>query len=142
MNIEATIRLLQSRGLRMTPVRRHMLALFKDAHEPLSAQDIIVALGKIKIRCNRTTVFRELNTLHEQGVLRTADFGDGVRRYEANAGPHHHHFLCTECKRVTDINLKNDLDTEERLLEKIHNITIRSHSLEFFGVCATCRGQQ
>lgn len=141
LNVEATIRLLQSRGLRMTPVRSFILELFKNSKRPLSANDVITELSKANIRCNRTTVFRELTALHDQGVFRTADFGDGIRRYEPNAGPHHHHFLCTECKSVIDVNLKNDLETEERLLEKIYHVTIRSHSLEFFGVCATCQGK-
>jgi hypothetical protein len=69
------------------------------------------------------------------------DFGDGIKRYEASSGTHHHHFICTNCKGVSDINLKNELDTEERSLERIYNVTIKSHSLEFFGICSTCQGR-
>lgn len=124
----------------MTIVRRAVLELFKEAPQPLAASDLIKELKEQGISCNRTTVFRELTSLSSIGILRAVDFGDGVRRYESSAHPHHHHFICTACNSVTDINLKNDLDTEERLLEKIYQVDIKSHSLEFFGTCRSCRG--
>lgn len=123
----------------MTPVRRYMLELFGKSDQPLSAREIFDKISKTRLACNRTTVYRELEMLTKEKVLRAVDFGDGVKRFEHSGGAHHHHFICSKCKTVFDVNLKNDLDTEERLLEKIHGVQIDSHSLEFFGRCKKCK---
>ncbi len=138
MNLATTIHMLQGRGFRMTTVRRFLLQTFKDTKAPLSANDLIGILKKAHLECNRTTVYRELTFLVEQTLLRAVDFGDGAKRYELAGGEHHHHFICSNCKAVSDVNLKNDLEQQERILEKILGATIESHSLEFFGICKNC----
>lgn len=123
----------------MTPVRKFLLQTFRDSRKPLSANDILASLKKAKLDCNRTTVYRELNFLQEQGIIKGVDFGDGAKRYEGAGGTHHHHFLCSNCGLVIDINLKNDLESEQYALEKAHGVKIESHSLEFFGICKNCQ---
>ncbi len=139
MNIDSTIHLLQGRGFRMTSVRKFLLETFRDSRKPISAGDLIALLKKAKLDCNRTTVYRELTFLQEQSIIKSVDFGDGAKRFEAAGGAHHHHFVCTHCGLVLDINLKNDLESEEFNLEKTHGVKIASHSLEFFGLCKNCQ---
>jgi Fur family ferric uptake transcriptional regulator len=138
MNLDSTIHMLQGRGFRMTNVRIFILKTFKDSKTPLSAGDLTSLIKTAKLNCNRTTVYRELNFLVEQSIIKTVDFGDGAKRYENAGAEHHHHFVCSNCKKVIDVNLQNDLEQQERLLEKIHGVTINSHSLEFFGKCNKC----
>lgn len=139
MNIDSLIHSLQGRGFRMTSVRLFLLQTFKESTSPLSANDIIAILKKAKMDCNRTTVYRELTFLEEQNIVKAVDFGDGTRRYERASGEHHHHFICTNCKAVTDVHLQNDLEQQERILEKtLGGGIVHSHSLEFFGRCKNC----
>jgi Fur family transcriptional regulator, ferric uptake regulator len=138
MNLDSIIHLLQGRGFRMTPIRRLFLETFRDSTQPISTYDLYTELTRQRLSCNRTTMYRELLFLEKQGVIKPVDFNDGVRRYEATADAHHHHFICTNCKTVFDVNLKHDLEIDEAEIEKMHGAKIASHSLEFFGLCKNC----
>jgi Fur family ferric uptake transcriptional regulator len=92
-------------------------------------------------KVNKTTIYRTLKVWERTGFVRRVAVSDRRQYFELTERGHHHHFICTNCKGVSDINLKNELDTEERSLERIYNVTIKSHSLEFFGICSTCQGR-
>ena len=138
MNLDSIIHLLQGRGFRMTPIRRLFLKTFRDSKHPVSTYELYTELTKHKLSCNRSTMYRELVFLEKQGVITSVEFGDGVKRYEA-ADEHHHHFICTKCNTIFDVNLTNDLAADESFIEKQLGARIQSHSLEFFGLCKNCR---
>lgn len=127
---------LKKRGFRMSRIRKLLVEILAKAEKPISAVDL---LEKNKVPANKTTIYRELYTLVEQKVLREIDFGDGIKRYELSGDTHHHHLICTNCKKVEDIDLRTDLEKEEKQIEKDKGFKIETHSLEFFGLCNNCQ---
>ena len=125
-------------GHRVTKTRKEILELFYFG-EPLSAADLIKKLALKKLFPNKTTVYRELDFLLEQGIIQAVDFGDGVKRFESSLIPHHHHLICTNCRSVSDIIIKNNLCQEEKRIARLTNFQAVSHSLEFFGLCRNCQ---
>ena len=82
------------------------------------------------------------------GMVCKYDFGDGRARYELVKGPqqdnHHHHLICTQCKRVIDYD--DFIDEEIELLKKTenglakkYNFNIKNHLIHFYGLCDKCR---
>ena len=138
METNAVIRLLQGRGHRMTAARRFMIAALCEATSPLAATDLLKDLDKHKLHSNKTTVYRELNSLSAQNVIRSIDFGDGTKRYEIDGDHHHHHLICTKCGKVEDVELERDVDDEGARLGKEKGFKVTGHSLEFFGLCKNC----
>jgi hypothetical protein len=63
----------------------------------------------------------------------------GLKRYELLQEGHHHHVICSKCRKVQDVVLKVDLDAEEHKIQKDTGFKIQSHSLEFFGLCTDCQ---
>lgn len=127
---------LKRRGLRQSRIRKILVNIFTNSSQPISAVDL---LEKNKVSANKTTIYRELYTLVSQKILREIDFGDGIKRYELSGDTHHHHLICTNCKKIEDVDLKTDLDKEEQRVEKETGFKIKSHSLEFFGLCKNCQ---
>lgn len=134
----AVLEHLRAKGYRITVARRHILGLFGDRCEPLSAQDVHTKLQKKGITANQTTAYRELAFLAEQGILRTVQLHDGVLRYELASAPHHHHVICVDCKTVQEIHADHDLSAMERAIGKKTGFSVLHHALEFFGRCAGC----
>lgn len=129
---------LKSEGGKTTRVRTAVVEAFVRHAAPMTAQELSGLLAAKGIRPNKTTLYRELAFLAGKDVIREIAFGDRTSRFEI-AGDHHHHVVCVRCDRVVDVALDNDLDAEERAIARKTKFTILRHSLEFFGLCASCR---
>lgn len=137
-------------GYRMTIGREAILDVLTASDKHLSAEDIY---RKVTGRCPRiglTSVYRTLEILVNMGVVCKFDFGDGRARYElaegSKKGDHHHHLICTNCKRVIDYTDFIDEEVEllkktEKGLSKKYNFDINSHLIQFYGLCDKCKGK-
>jgi Fe2+ or Zn2+ uptake regulation protein len=95
---------LRSRGLRVTRPRLAVLdVLERDPH--LRADQVIAAVNADKATGDVSTqaVYDVLNTLSELGLVRRIQPRGSVARYELESGDNHHHLVCRECGRVSDI---------------------------------------
>ena len=82
------------------------------------------------------TVYRNLNILVEQGLIRKIDFGSTFDRYDANIDPHYH-FICERCGSITDLALPMD-DSLHHRVENGTNLKVTRHRIEFYGICERC----
>lgn len=130
---------MRKRGHRLTRGRVIIVSLFAAAESPLTAETIIRNLRKAGASLNKTTVYRELDFLNEQGIVHDIEFGDGKKRYEISTREHHHHFICLNCKTIIDVRLGKELDSLEKELVRTKNVQILRHSLELFGLCKKCK---
>ena len=86
---------LRGAGLRASAGRSAVVELLACQSCLLSAQDISDRLRAEGSRGSTATVYRALETLHELGLVRRFDSGEGVARYEPvdPSGDHHHHIV-------------------------------------------------
>lgn len=136
ISAELILNNLKKKGLRQSRTRKLLVEIFTKSQKPVSAIDL---LAEFNVPANKTTIYRELYTLVDQNVLREVDFGDGTKRYELASDTHHHHLICSNCKTVEDIDLKTDLEKDEKDIENKTGFKISFHSLEFFGLCKKCQ---
>ncbi|NOX26372.1 MAG: transcriptional repressor [Deltaproteobacteria bacterium] len=82
------------------------------------------------------TVYRNLEKLSEEGVIRKLGVGGAKKRFDGNTTPHYH-LRCQKCGRVDDLAMPviQGIETEAALLSGYH---ISGHSLEVSGVCPDC----
>ncbi|MEK7606577.1 MAG: transcriptional repressor [Patescibacteria group bacterium] len=137
--IEQQLAKLKEKGKRTSVARGAILQLLMENSTPLSAAEILAGLTRRSLGVNKTTVYRELELLCGEGVLRELEFGDRKKRYEMTSEGHHHHLVCTICRRVEDVELPRDLDLQERQIERQKKFKILNHTLEFFGICRDCK---
>lgn len=132
--------ILKEAGLKVTPARREILEIFSAHSEPLSAESV---LKKIKgRRVNQVTVYRNLASLEDAGILKRIDLRKSSIHYELAGSSHHHHLTCTSCGAVEDFEPCNiEKITRKALGASSKFRTVREHSLELFSVCKTCENK-
>ena len=137
-------------GYRMTVPRQAIIDVLAGTDKHLSAEDIYIKVHRIYPHVGLTTVYRTLELLSDMGVVLKYDFGDGRARFELVEGTekeHHHHLICVRCKRV--INYADFMEEEKEFLEKVekglsrkYGFEIKSHLIQFYGLCDKCRGKK
>ena len=128
--------ILSSLSQRITEPRLDILGILKENHNPLTISEIHSKLKNKKT--DLATVYRTINLFAELRVVNEIDFKDEFKRYELIYDRHHHHHIvCRKCKNVENVETCV-LDDLENLLKKKGYSEI-THSLEFFGICRSCR---
>ena len=86
------------------------------------------------------TVYRNLNQLVEQGVLRRIATPTSGDRFDIRTDPHAH-LLCTWCGKVLD--LEDDLISElDRNVMRTTGFLVNDRQLLLSGICADCLAAQ
>lgn len=126
-------------GLRATPARIAILQLLLKSSSPQPHSVVAEKLSSLGI--DSATVFRNLNSMAQAGLLRRAELGDHVWRFEAirdhkrGQDAAHPHFLCVDCGEVTcldDVKLTADSRRVTALVGEVTEILVRGH-------CNQCR---
>jgi Fur family transcriptional regulator, ferric uptake regulator len=126
---------------RYTSGRRAIIDLLLTAGHPVSIEDIAERLPGLP----RSSAYRHLTNLHAAGLIRRVTASDEYTRFELaeDLTEHHHHLLCLNCGKVTDVTLPAGL--EQQVTDAIINLAdtesfqAHSHRLDVLGLCAACR---
>jgi len=116
--------------------RDRILGLLRETDTHPTADWIYNHLKKEYPKLSLGNVYRNLNILVEQGLIRELNFGSTFDRYDANT-EEHYHFICQKCGRIYDLNLPYDTETNRRV-EEITGGKVRFHRTEFYGICKNC----
>ena len=73
-------------GFRWTMPRQSILDVFKKSGGHLSAEDVFFKVKNVYPGIGIATVYRTLEFLYQQSLLRRFRFGDGRARYELKVG--------------------------------------------------------
>lgn len=119
---------------RLTATRSQLLRILESSKSPISAEEILTRLS-----VNKTTVYRQLDSLVKQGIASPVTFTDRTTRYESAKLGHHHHLVCTKCQKVTDVCIPENIDQQVEPIAAAKKFRITFHQLEFFGLCADCQ---
>jgi len=122
--------------MKHTPVYEGLTAIFKRARKPQAVGELLTALYKSGLQPNKTTVYRQLEKMESEGLVRRVNISDTNATYEAVSDAHHHHLVCERCGEVRDIVMKD----ESHLLRTIaaEGFAPKVHKLEIFGLCKEC----
>jgi Fur family ferric uptake transcriptional regulator len=129
---------LRQHARKITAPRQAILDVLRRHQHPLTNKEIHEALGKDG--CDLATVYRNLHTLEEMGLVRRFDFGDGTARFELlpeGDDGHHHHLICTQCAHIVEVDDCFPPVLEETLARR-HGFSGITPRLEVFGLCAKC----
>jgi Fur family ferric uptake transcriptional regulator len=130
---------LQARGMKWTRQRDAVLRAFLRAEDHPTVHEVAVLARKDYPGLGTATAYRTMRLLAEAGVALEHRFGDGQGRFEvAMDREHHDHLICEECGLIIEF----DDERIERLQEQAaaqHGFQPRSHRLEIYGLCKSCR---
>lgn len=137
-SLQHLIENLRDKKLRITKLLKSTLEILIDTNIPISVSDLRSSLSGLNLKIHKTSVYRELSVLKKQGVIQEVQFGENKKRYEITQTDHHHHIVCIDCNKIEDVALEKDLDNHEQKIMRQKNFKVLNHSLEFFGLCASC----
>ncbi|HWT16159.1 MAG TPA: transcriptional repressor [Patescibacteria group bacterium] len=131
-----------TRGLKLTPMRRRVLELIAIADRPVKAYDLLDQLRPEVARAAPTQVYRALDFLIEHGFIHKLE---SINAYTGCHHPAERHtvpfFICDQCGAATEFC---DSQVATQLIAHAHALgfTPRAQTLEVHGVCSTCRTTQ
>lgn len=97
----------------------------------LSAPDLLTQLEARGVSVNKTSVYRALEKLSEDGILCKQTLTGQTIVYELRES-HHDHLVCERCGSIQKIQCVTDSPT------KIEGFEVHHHHTTLFGVCHTC----
>jgi Fur family peroxide stress response transcriptional regulator len=131
-------RRLTERGYRVTPQRLAVVRALVDAQNHPSAEELFARVRETCPTTSRATIYKTLDTLKELGEVLELEFRDGSNRYDGVRPESHPHLVCTRCGRIEDVDLEG-LGAIAEQVARATGYQIRSHRVDFFGICAECQ---
>lgn len=140
MNEQASYKeVLKHDGLKNTKHRNSILNIIEKSPQPVTADNIYLALMNAGESINLSSIYRILNTLAEKHlIIKSSITGENKAVFEINFYEHKHHFVCTKCKKISSVD-GCPLEEYEKYLTNKMGINIQGHKLEIYGVCKNCQ---
>lgn len=112
----------------------------------LTAKAVSAALDEAGLGIGAATVYRQLDRLVDEGLMRKYYIGEGeaacyeyVGEHAECAHEHCFHCLCTSCGRLVHVEC-HDLAQLGEHLQDHHGFSIDPMRTVFYGLCEDCQG--
>lgn len=123
---------------RNTIQRQLVIAAVRALCSHPTAEDVYNEIIKEYPDISKGTVYRNLNTLVESGLLNRISVPDSADRYDYILA-RHYHVQCTRCKKflnVDNMDYFQDLDDQ---IAQLTGFKMESHNIVFLGICPECQ---
>lgn len=125
--------------LRMTDQRRTILEELEKTHEHPNASDLYERVKKRLPHISLGTVYRNLEILSSEGMVKKLDVPSGQMRFDA-AMHAHNHIRCISCGKVEDIFMSSDAGLDPIIIQasKVSGYQQAGCTIDLFGICPDC----
>ncbi len=124
----------KDKKFKLTPQRLAILECLKGNKSHPSAENIFQEVKKKFPTMSFATVYNNLEMLRGRGRISSLTIDSERMRYDPDTS-YHHHIICTECKRIIDVNVNIKLNIPE---DQRNNFEILGNHIEFYGTCQEC----
>jgi Fe2+ or Zn2+ uptake regulation protein len=127
----------RNRGVRVTMQRMAVYqALAEDKTHP-TANSICTKLRRSTPTLSLATVYRILDSLEREGLIRRVSSPNGVLRFDANLDPHQH-FICRICGIIKDFSSES-LSGLRLPDDQLAGFVAEGIDIRIVGICRECR---
>jgi Fur family ferric uptake transcriptional regulator len=130
--IDDAIEVMRARGLRLSATRQLVLETLFAASGPLSADQIARTLRLVP-----TSVYRNLETLERQGLLRHVHLGHGPGLYALVGRVEHEYLYCPSCGTASTVRPEL-LDPVRAEIRRRFGHEVRFTHFALIGECLRC----
>ena len=119
--------------MRYTSQRQAVWDEIKNSTEHRDAEEIYVHLNnRKKIKVSRATVYRTIDVLVKNKLVRKMDLGDGKALYEPKINEDHHdHIICVETGKITEF-FNEELELLQEKIVSEHGYKLVRHVHQLF----------
>ena len=136
--LDELITRLKERGHRSTPQRMAVLRILVTSEEHPSVEQIYEQVKADFPMTSLATIYKTVTLLKEMGEILELSFSHDGNRYDGNKPYPHPHLVCTQCKKITDLQVANLNELPQKVAQST-GYRIVSQRLDFFGVCPQCQ---
>ena len=125
--------ILKTEGLRHTKQRQQVWDEIRISSEHRDAEEIYIAINKNKdLKVSRATVYRTIDVLVKNNLVRKMELGDGRALYEHKIDDgHHDHIICVETGKIIEF-YNEDLEILQENIVKKHGYELVRHVHQLF----------
>ena len=129
--------ILKSEGLRYTKQRQQVWDEMRRSSEHRDAEQIYIQINKIArqkqdLRVSRATVYRTIDVLVKNNLVRKMELGDGRTLYEHKIDDgHHDHIICVETGKIIEF-YDEKLESLQENIVKDHGYELVRHVHQLF----------
>jgi len=102
-----------------------------------SADEVYLRVRERLPRISLGTVYRNLELMASQGMIRRLDTSSGQKRFDPVAGEHCH-FRCSACGKIEDIPFAVEFPQLDPSNPWVQERKIQGARPEYFGLCPDC----
>jgi Fur family transcriptional regulator, ferric uptake regulator len=132
---DTALRALRERGLRISTARRMIVNYLFEVGGPVSAQQIATGLGRTPL--DLASVYRNLETLEAQGVVRHFHAGHGAGRYVLASGDEPEYLACDRCGAIEEID-RFELQPLREAIRRRFGYEVGFTHFPMMGLCPRC----
>ncbi|MCC7432406.1 transcriptional repressor [Candidatus Peregrinibacteria bacterium] len=145
--LDIALQLMKKNNLKLTKPRLMVIEFLADEQKAMTPYEIRDNLAINKRKADVVTLYRVLDELEKIGLVhKVITLGRYVRCNDQgledvdhqDLDSCHHYLICERCHKVEEIS-GEDLSTIEKKIAKNNGFQIKSHTLEFLGLCKTCQ---
>ena len=125
---------MNSADKRKTRQKAAIREAFADANRPLAPEEVLRSARQQQPTLGIATVYRNIQTLVEEGWLQPVEVPGDSARYEVAGKHHHHHFQCNACGKVYDL----EGCAVEGKPKLPRGFRASGHEFYVYGTCAAC----
>lgn len=123
---------------RLTPQRKVILEELRKTRTHPTADEVYALVRKRLPQVSLGTIYRNLDFLHSQGLVRKLDKVGPQMRFDAFTDPHLH-LSCVQCGKIAD--LPADMASVVLRVPEGSPYEVQGHWIEFFGLCPECKNR-
>lgn len=120
---------------RNTVQKQIILDSIKNTKIHPTASDLYDMLSKVDNTIGKSTIYRNLNQMVDNGDIKIITTHNGSKRYDGDMEDHDH-FICSKCGRVLDLG--NDTSNDTTPIEKKYKFKIVNKNTIYEGICENC----
>jgi Fur family ferric uptake transcriptional regulator len=136
-SLDAAIDALRGRGLRVSAARRIVLESLFAADGPVSAEQIADGVKGRVPPSDLASVYRNLETLEQAGLVRHVHLGHGPGRYALVTEGEREYLVCESCDAVRAVPAY-ELDGVRREIRAVFGFQARFGHFPLVGLCSDC----
>jgi Fe2+ or Zn2+ uptake regulation protein len=137
-SVETAVHVLRARGLRVSAARRLVIEALFAAERPLTAEEIAAGLEGWLPSSDLASVYRNLDTLEEVGLVRHFHAGHGAGLYSLASTGEPEFVTCEQCGALEAVP-PGRLDGVRAEIERALGYRARFSHFPIVGTCAACK---
>ncbi len=130
---------LKKSNCKLTAVRMALLNLFLNHTKPQSVPQIIEKLHILKMKPNKSTIYREIDFLLKENIIKEINLGKRVKFYELKNKKKHYHLLCLKCGNIFEIEADSEIEKKIKKIASKTKFELKNITISFFGYCEKCK---